>query len=163
MSDRSIRRRDTEARDIVGPGEIGILVFICVVLAALAIGERAGMQSRVAVRAAQSRLLDLHVLSQTIAAERGIPVRLSADPSSQTVTLEEGCAGGGRVLESRDFNLSYRVDMMTTGGAFTLCVTPNGYADPERSSTDGTSKVTFLRGDHSSSLVFSPLGQPTRP
>lgn len=155
----SRRGLETKVRGARGWVELTVVLFIGAALLGLIGGDLVGMQGRMAVRFAQSRLLSLHGQSRDLAVERGIPMRFVADPSTQTVTIEEGCSGNGRVLESRDFNLSYRVDMYTGGEVLELCMTPRGYADPAWSSFTDTGRVTFLRAGHTSSVVFSPLGQ----
>lgn len=140
--------------------EILIVIFIGGVLAALVGGSLFGLQGRLAVHLAQSRFLALHGESRELAAERGVPMRFVADPATQTVQIEEGCSGAGRVLASRDFNLSYRVDMRIGGGELALCITPQGVPDPGSSSLDEPGQVTFLRGAYASSVALSSLGQP---
>ena len=125
-------------------------------------GGVTGVQARMAVRSAQSRFVSLHDLSRALAVELGVPVRLVADPGTQTVTLQEGCTGEGRILESRDFNLSYRVELLTGGAALSVCMTPRGYADPGSNSFGDEATVTFLRGAHSASVVLFSLGQAVR-
>ena len=122
-------------------------------------GSLAGLQGRVAVRSAQSRFLSLHGLSRSLAVEWGTPMSLVADPETQTVTVRVGCSDNGRILESRDFKLSYRVDMLTGGGVLRVCMTPRGYADPGSNSYTSEGRVNFLRGAHAASVVLFALGQ----
>lgn len=146
--------------DVQRRAEILIVILIGGALAALVGGSLFGLQGRLAVRLAQSRFLALHGESRQLAAERGVPMRFVADPSTQTVTIEEGCSGAGKVLASRDFNLSYRVNMRTGGGAVALCMTPQGTAAPDTSSLRDRGRITFLRGAYASSVALSTLGQP---
>ncbi len=118
-----------------------------------------GLQGRMAVRSAQSQFLSLHDLSRSMAVERGMPVGFVADSRTQTVTVREGCDGDGRIIESRDFNLSYRVDILTSGQALEICMTARGYADPGSNSFTDLGRVTFLRGQNAASVVLFPLGQ----
>lgn len=120
-------------------------------------GSLASLQGRMAVRSAQSRFLSLHGLSRSLAVEWGTPVSFVSDPETQTVTVS--CDDNGRILESRDFKLSYRVDLLTGGGVVRVCMTPRGYADPGSNSYTSEGRVNFLRGAHAASVVLTPLGQ----
>ncbi len=117
----------------------------------------------IAVRSAQSRFLSLHHLSRSLAVERGVYTGFVADPETQIVTVREGCTGEGRILASRDFNLSYRVDLLTGGRKLEMCMTPRGYADLESNSFNEQERVTFLRGEHTASVLLFPLGQAVEP
>ena len=140
----------------------GVAIAIAV-LPVVGLGKSlSGVRGRMAVGFAQSRFLSLHGTSRSLAVELGVPVSFVADLSAQTVTLREGCDGVGRVLELRDFNLSYRVQMLSDSGFVRLCMTPRGYADPRSNSFEERGVVTFLRGSQEASVVLFPLGHAVR-
>lgn len=118
-----------------------------------------GLRGSLAVHSARARFLELHGRSRSLSVERGIPISLMVDPNAQMVTVREGCTPTGRVVESRDMNLSYRVEVDTGGTPLRVCMTPRGYADPGSNSFQERGTVTFWRGTIRASVVLLPLGQ----
>ena len=118
-----------------------------------------GLRGSLAVHSARVRFLDLHGKSRSLSVERGIPISLVVDPRSQTVTVREGCNHVGRVVDSQDMNLSYRVELDTGGAPLRVCMTPRGGADPASNSFRERGTVTFWRGTTHASVVLLPLGQ----
>ncbi|MEX0935724.1 MAG: hypothetical protein WD013_02390 [Gemmatimonadota bacterium] len=143
--------------------EIVLVLAVGAILAGVLGGGIGDLKGRVAVRSAESRLTALHQRARTLAVESGVPVRFVADPGAQTVSIREGCYGEGRLVHSHDFNLSHRVDMLTSGGVLAVCMTPGGYAYPGDAASGEQGRITFLRGEHSSSVLLSPMGRVARP
>jgi prepilin-type N-terminal cleavage/methylation domain-containing protein len=143
--------------------EMVVTLMFGSVLAAVAYNSLGGVQARIAVRSAQSNFLSMHAHTRALAVERGAPMRLVADAGGQVVRIEVGCAGGGDVLESRDFASSYGVSVEMEGEILGLCMTPRGFALPASNTFGQEGRIEFVRGPHSSAVVLLPLGQAVVP
>jgi prepilin-type N-terminal cleavage/methylation domain-containing protein len=152
-------------RDKGGFTLIETLVALVVggILAAVAYSGFGGVQGRLAVRSARAAFLSSHAQARSYAVERGVQVRLFADPDTDEVAVELGCDGLGGVIEFLDYGNNFAVDLQTNDGDLSLCMTPKGIANPALGSLGDEATVSFVRGGSSTSVILLPLGQVVIP
>ncbi len=143
--------------------ELVIVLGIGALVAGIAIAGFGGIQARLGVRAAEARFLSMHGQTRALAVERGRAVRLSVNPETGVVRIEEGCAGDGPEIDARDFGAIHAVTIETGVGVLWLCMTPRGFADIGANSFSQEARVSFVRGDRSATVVLLPLGQAVAP
>jgi prepilin-type N-terminal cleavage/methylation domain-containing protein len=135
--------------------EVIIVMGVGAVLAAMTVMSFGSVRGSMTVNAAKGTFQTMHAATRAIAVERGMLMRLVADPADATVSIEEGCGGGGTVVQTE--TLPANID--TGGGIFAICMTPRGYADPAGNSFVNEGTIAFTQGSHSVELRFLPLGQ----
>jgi prepilin-type N-terminal cleavage/methylation domain-containing protein len=136
--------------------EMVIVIVVGAILVSFTFIGFGSMRGGMAVSSAKGTFLTMHAGARALASERGVSMRLVADSETRIVSIEEGCAGGGNVLQREVLPAAIT---LKEGTALALCLTPRGFADPSGNSFAGEGYIAFTQGDRTIEFTILPLGQ----
>jgi len=139
--------------------EAVVVMGIGAILAMVTITSFGAVRGSMTVNAARGTFQSMHATTRALAVERGVLMRLVADPADATVRIEVGCAGGGAVVQTE----TLPANIVTGGGVFAICMTPRGYANPAGNSFVNEGTISFTQAGRTVQLRYLPLGQAIAP
>lgn len=135
--------------------EMVIAIVVGGILLSIAIAGFGAVESRTAVRQARNVFAGLHARARAHAIEFGTTTRLEVDVGGDSVWISRD----GTTVESVPLGREFGVDLRAVGGAYTLCMSPRGYADTGCTSFGGAVTLNFERASESMTATMLPMGQ----
>lgn len=136
--------------------ELVIVLVVGAILTAIVVVGFGSMRGGMTVSSARSTFLTMHAATRSLAVERGTSMRLVVNSVTGTMTIEEGCGGGGTVVQTETVDAAIH---FKSGTSLALCMTPRGFADPAGNSFESEGYLAFTVGSHTAELTILPLGQ----
>lgn len=138
--------------------EVLVAITVGLVLTGIAAMNTVGARANYGLSSAERAFGALNARARAQAVETGAFVRFQVDPDADSVWV----TAGGDVLEGINVRREFGVDL-AADGAFHLCFTPRGFAEPSCASSTASQKVALYRGNRTRVLEVLPLGQVVYP
>jgi prepilin-type N-terminal cleavage/methylation domain-containing protein len=141
--------------------ELVFVILIGSILTMVALSTFQTAQAQFAARGAKTMYATLQQRARSRAIELGETVYFFVDSGGDSAYI----VSGGAVSDVTHFRRQMNVDLRSSPSSFMLCMTPQGFADPDSPACTfaGTStspvKVEFWMNADSSSVTILPMGQ----